>query len=176
MNILDYIRERWFCYRLKRQPVRAVLFPRWSNCHRVLVIYESDLLEKNQPIKQIVSQLQKEGKEVCTWGFLPLKQSRTAILPQSRILSKQDINWLYEPNKEVLQDLLSQRFDLLIDLTQEPCLTLQYLAMYANASFKTGRHIIEGVHDLMVDMPATDNPTPLFQQLLHFLQTIQSND
>ena len=80
---------------------------------------------------------------------------------------------LQQPLRE---ELTNSRFDLLIDLTQNRCLPLHYAALYANADFKTGRNLGLNIHDLMIEMPANENPTPLFNQITHYLQTINSND
>ena len=74
---------------------------------------------------------------------------------------------------------------MLIDLTLRPIRALRYLAMYADADFKVGLNLGEGIHDMLIAMPADVNeqgePMPveanaLFEQIMKYLTTIKSND
>ena len=176
MSILTSIRYRWFEHQRKKQPPRTAAFPVAGSWHSVLLLYESDIREKNTSVNEIIRRLMDEDRDVTAWGFLDVKNPHSAVLPQSRVMGLHDLNLLHDLKKPVREELQQKHYDLLIDLTEHPCLPLHYAAMYADAAFKTGRHIINGVHDLMVDMPAADNPVPLYEQILHFLTTIRSND
>lgn len=57
--------------------------------------------------------------------------------------------------------------------------------MYTDADFKAGMNIGEGIHDMLIAMPASHNeqgePLPveasaLFEQIMKYLTTIKSND
>ena len=176
MSILKSIRYYWFDHQRKKQQPRSAVFPAKNAWRKVLLLYESDILEKNPEVKEIIRRLMHEERDVTAWGYLDVKNPRSAILPQSRVLGRRDITFLHDLKQSVQEELRERQYDLLIDLTEHPCLPLHYAAMYAQAAFKTGRHIVEGIHDLMVDMPAADNPTPLYEQIIHFLTTIRSND
>ncbi|MBQ3633438.1 MAG: hypothetical protein II952_03985, partial [Paludibacteraceae bacterium] len=113
------------------------------------------------------------------------KEITTLILPQSRILGLQDYNFLGKPRDYVLEDLKADRYDLLIDLTTHPLLPLRYLAMYAEADFKVGLNLGEGLHDMLLSLPdfspeqgeeAQIETTWLYNQIMGFLTTIKSND
>lgn len=176
MNPIAFIRQQWFAYQTRRQTPRTVHFPVYDRCKTILLLYESDILEKNPFIKEIIRRLNHEGKEVTAWGFMPYKPPTSPILPQSRMLGWRDTCFTHNLKDTVRQDLQKETYDLLIDLTQNSCLPLHYTAMHAHANFKIGRQIVEGIHDMMINMPAAENPTPLFNQMIHFLTTIRSND
>ena len=87
--------------------------------------------------------------------------------------------------------LLQERFpdavyyDLLIDLTTHPMLPLRYLAMYADADFKVGLNLGEGIHDMLLSLPdltpeqgeeLSVEATWLYDQIMKYLTTIKSND
>ena len=173
MNIRDWI----FTYRMRHRPVRHVAFPRYADVRSILILYESDWQERNPYIRELVQRLLLEDKDVATWGYCAGKKDVTSpILPTSRILGERDINILKAPKQEIINDLLRRPFDLLLDLTQQPCLPLQYLAMYAPCDFKAGRLIRKGIHDFMVDVPPADTPRYLAEQILYYLQSIHSLD
>ena len=176
MNILDRFRQWLFERELKRQPIRDVRFPKWDKVRTVLLVYDSDVMEKNGDVREIMRRLMLDDKQVSLLGYVERKDVQSPILPQSRMLGTKDRNILYRLNKEVVADIAENEYDLVIDLTQTLCLPLHYAAMSARARFKAGRHIVDGLHDFDIEMAAQDDHTPLFNQIVHYLQTIESKD
>jgi hypothetical protein len=152
---------------------------------KVMIIYESDFLERNDAIKAIRQDLLRRKMDVTMWGYIDKKEIQTLILPQSRILGSQDYNWLGKPREEVLTDLRTEHYDLLLDLTTRPLLALRYLAMYTDADFKAGLNLGEGLHDMLISLPDIApeqeaelevEATWLYNQLMQYLTSIKSND
>ena len=145
---MNELREKIFAWILKRQLARKVVMPQWNEIRRVVVLYP------NGNIQHIIKQIENSGKEVVQFA-----------LPD-----KKDINWLTKrPNSDVRERIMARHFDLLIDLTQQPSLTMQYMAMYIRADFKVGRFIREGIHDLTIDTPPQVAPDYLLEQILKYI-------
>jgi hypothetical protein len=181
MKLKQYIFE----YLRKKQEPRDPRFPHLDQPLKILLIYESDVLERNDSIKSIRQDLLRRQMDVTMWGYVEKKDIQTLILPQSRILGLNDYNWLGKPREDVLTDLQAEHYDILIDLTTHPLLPLRYLAMYANADFKAGLNLGEGIHDMLLSLPdlAPDQEEEvsieaswLYQQIMSYLTTIKSND
>ena len=181
MKFKQYI----FDYLAKRQPEREPRFPHLDQPLKVMLIYESDPLERNDAIKTIRQDLLKRQMDVTMWGYVEKKEITTLILPQSRILGVDDYNLIGKPRDYVLTDLLAEHYDLLIDLTTRPMLPLRYLAMYTDADFKVGMNLGEGVHDMLISLPdftpeqgeeAKIEASWLFSQIMRYVTTIKSND
>lgn len=181
MKLKQYIFE----YLRKKQEPRDPRFPHLDQPLKILLIYESDVLERNDSIKSIRQDLLRRQMDVTMWGYVEKKEIQTLILPQSRILGLNDYNWLGKPREDVLTDLQAEHYDILIDLTTHPLLPLRYLAMYANADFKAGLNLGEGIHDMLLSLPdlAPDQEEEvsieaswLYQQIMSYLTTIKSND
>ena len=181
MNIKQYI----FDYLFKKQPAREPLFPHLDQPLKLLIIYESDVLERNDAIKSIRQDLLRRKMDVSMWGYVEKKEIATLILPQSRILGLNDYNVLGKPKEDVITDLQADHYDLLIDLTTKPCLPLRYIAMYTDADFKVGLNMGEGIHDMLLSLPdltpeegemAVVEATWLYDQIMNYLTTIKSND
>lgn len=153
-----------------------------------MLIYESDMLERNDAIKAIRQDLLKRQIDVTMWGYVAKKEIQTLILPQSRILGLADFNWLGKLKNEVKDDLRAEHYDLLIDLTTKPILPLRYLTLYTDADFKVGLNLGEGLHDMLISMPivapaegeSDEEPhvevTQLYNEIMKYLTTIKSND
>ena len=145
---MNELREKIFAWILKRQLARKVVMPQWNEIRRVVVLYP------NGNIQHIIKQIENSGKEVV----------------QFTLPDKKDINWLTKrPNSDVRERIMARHFDLLIDLTQQPSLTMQYMAMYIRADFKVGRFIREGIHDLTIDTPPQVAPDYLLEQILKYI-------
>ena len=104
---------------------------------------------------------------------------------QSRILGLNDYNLLGKPREDVINDLQSEHYDLLIDLTTRPLLPLRYLVLFADADFKVGMNLGEGIHDMLISLPdfspeqgdaAEIEASWLFNQIMEYLTTIRSMD
>ena len=80
--------------------------PQWDKVRSVVVLYPND------NIQHIIKQIEKDEKEVVVF-----------TLPD-----KKQIDWITErPKKDIREILIARQFDLLIDLTQQPSLTMQYM-------------------------------------------------
>ena len=181
MKLKQYIFE----YLRKKQEPRNPRFPHFDQPLKVMIIYESDVLERNDAIKSIRQDLLRRQMDVTMWGYVEKKEITTLILPQSRILGVDDYNLIGKPRDYVLTDLLAEHYDLLIDLTTRPLLPLRYLAMYTDADFKVGMNLGEGIHDMLISLPdlspeqgeeAEIEASWLYHQILSYLTTIKSND
>lgn len=179
------LKTKIFNYLQGKQPERTGRFPHVDRPLKVLLIYESDVLERNNAIKEIRQDLLRRQMDVTMWGFVEKKEIQSLVLPQSRILGLRDYNWLGKPRDYVLKDLQAEHYDLLIDLTNRQSLPLRYLAMLADADFKVGMNLGEGIHDMLIAMPTATNEKgeqlpvevkALYEQIMNYLTTIKSND
>ena len=179
------LKQKIFDYLRKKQPERQPRFPHLEQPLKVMIIYESDVLERNDAIKTIRQDLLRRQMDVTMWGFVEKKEILTLILPQSRILGSGDFNLLGKPRDYVINDLQADQYDLLIDLTTRPLLPLRYIAMYTQADFKVGMNLGEGIHDMLISLPdftpeqgdeAEIEASWLFDQIMQYLTTIRSND
>ncbi len=182
---MNKLKQYIFEYLRKKQEPRNPRFPHFDQPLKVMIIYESDVLERNDAIKSIRQDLLRRQMDVTMWGYVEKKEITTLILPQSRILGVDDYNLLGKPRDYVLTDLLAEHYDLLIDLTTRPLLPLRYLAMYTDADFKVGMNLGEGLHDMLISLPdlspeqgeeAEIEASWLYHQILSYLTTIKSND
>lgn len=182
---MNKLKQYIFEYLRKKQEPRNPRFPHFDQPLKVMIIYESDVLERNDAIKSIRQDMLRRQMDVTMWGYVEKKEITTLILPQSRILGVDDYNLIGKPRDYVLTDLLAEHYDLLIDLTTRPLLPLRYLAMYTDADFKVGMNLGEGLHDMLISLPdlspeqgeeAEIEASWLYHQILSYLTTIKSND
>ena len=162
-------------------------FVSYDYAKTVLLLFESDISEKNPVIHKIIHSLQQDGKKVCAWGFIDKKEVATAIFPDFRILHHKQTDFFQKPLPSYINELKDLKYDLLIDLTVQTFIPLEYVAMYANASCKTGiRKTKLPIYDFILDLDnmETSNELPetpidelyLFNQIIFYLKSIQTSD
>jgi hypothetical protein len=172
---MNKLRQFIFDYLRKKQPERQPRFPHLDQPLKIMLIYESDLLERNNLIKSFRQDLLRRQMDVTMWGYVEKKDIQTLILPQSRILGLADYNLWGKPRDYVVTDLKAEHYDLLIDLTTRPLLPLRYIAMLTDADFKVGLNLGEGIHDMLIGIENAE-VKELYEQIMNYLTTIKSND
>jgi hypothetical protein len=188
-NLNSYLFNKRAREYIKLTP-REHRFVNYRKAKTILLLFESDYTEKNQYIHRIISQMQQDGKKVTAWGFIDKKEIVTAIYPDFRILHHKQTDFFHRPLESFINELQYSEFDLLIDLSTRPIIPLQYLALYAIASFKTGlRKTDLPIYDFVLDigkMPvetestelseSTAEETYLYNQIIFYLKSIQTTD
>lgn len=173
---VDSMRERAFRRAQKKNRPSEAIFPSYAHIKKVLILFESDVLERNSQLKQLVRELQADGKTITAWGFVDKKQVSSAILRDYRILGTKDVNLLGKPKDYELQDLRNEHFDLLISLNVNNIMPLRYLSLYADADFRVGMVTNEPYeNNFMVAVPDDQkNLVYLFDQLMLYLRRINA--
>lgn len=173
------IKESIFNYTRKKQPQREKIFRNYADIRRVLIIFESDWLERHLQVKQLIKELQADGKEVSAWGFIDKKDRTTPILRDFRVVGTRETNVVGQLKKDVLTDFTREHYDVLIDLSVNNMLTLRYMALFADADFKVGKAVTSEpyLHDMMIALPDEQRDAAyLFDQIKHYLQSIQTKN
>ncbi len=165
-------------------------FVNYDKAKTILLLFESDYSEKNLITRRIINQMRLDGKKVSAWGFIDKKEVDTAIFPDFRILHHKQTDFFHKPLASYINELQYSEFDLLIDLSVKPIIPLEYLALYALASFKTGIRKTEiPMYDFVLDTEnvqtqteqeeLSENPvdeTYLYNQIIFYLKSIQTTD
>lgn len=151
MNLQEKLLELSYKHPAKRQ---VVMRP-WNKIHSIV------LLTENHDIQSIIKELTNMGKQVDVFS----------------IPDKNDICWFTARPKAALRKTLQTRcYDLLIDLTQQPNITMMYMVMYIQAGLKTGRHTRNNLYDLTIDTPIQEKPDFLYEQIVKYIQMFTQNE
>ena len=147
--MIDQLREKILGWHLRHQAARQVVMYPWQEIRSVLILHEG--LE----VEHIAQQLRSMGKEV-----------QVCAMPD-----KKEIYWLTGmPKKGMRERLQSRHYDMLMDLTQQTNITMQYMALYTRTGIKTGRDIGKKLYDLSIDTPAQPTADFLFEQIVKYIQ------
>ena len=149
MSFATWLFER----RLKKNRLaRKVDFPKYDDVKTVLVLLNDAMYEQN-----IVDFLSQDKKHV-TVKYPPQKEQISF--------------WTKKPKDEYLQTITERSYDLLLDLTSEEDITLQYVVLTAPALFRCGGYVKEGLFDMTV--LKTTSPLELAGEIIHYLKEIRA--
>lgn len=173
---MEKVKEMAFRYNQKRVPKQEVIFPSYAKIKKVLILFESDFLERNSQLKQLVKEIQMDGKVVTAWGYSNKKQTTSAILRDYRVIGQKDFTWYDKPKDYEIQDLQNEHFDLLINLNVNNLRQLRYLSLYADADFRAGLMTEEPYEsNFMVIVPEEErNIVYLFDQIMKYIRRINA--
>lgn len=172
--IRNKIQQMIFRYLQKRRP-RTPRYNSYRSAKSVLLLFESDIQERNVQIKTLIKQLQQDGKQVSAWGYVNKKTAESAVLRDYRVTSQSDYNFFWLPTDSVKQDISRERYDILIDLNISNCMPLRYLSLYAEADFRAGKQTEEPyLNDFIIDIKNESNPAYLFDQIVYYLKNIET--
>jgi len=169
------LKQLIFNHACSRQLRCDITFPDYRKIVSVFLLYESEWKERNPQIRAMVQQLQEEDKQVICWGYCKKDKVLSPNLPESRILGKRDFNILQRPKSDVKQFLERHTFDLLLDLTAQPILPMEYVALYSKAMFKIGAHEAP-MYNMVIPTPKSSDADFAFRQMIHYLKLIKSAD
>lgn len=185
-KIIRYVfRKRMKSYKAIEQRERR--FVKYENARSVLLLFESDEMEKNPEIRRIIQRLIADGKKVSAWGYVDKKLINTAILPDFKILNNKETDFLQKPNESFIRELENTSYDLMLDLTENDIIPLQYIVLYANVGLKAGvKRMNYELYDFLIDMETISNQTEenlvdinagfIYNQIIFYLKNIQTSD
>ena len=91
-------------------------------------------------------------------------------------ICQKDLNWYRIPQGNTVQNFMAEEFEIIIDLTLEDRLPIQYILAKSRARFKVGRwsESNKRILDMMIDMAGSRSLPQLIQQVHHYLLMVNS--
>lgn len=132
----------------------------------------TDPVSKNKVLKYADS-LSKNGKKVMLLGFINTKQTDLSL--SFKFFTLKDINWKMIPEGHDIEQFITSKFDILINLYLGENLSFEYISALSNASLRVGPYS-ENTHafDLIIDTPVEKGVEHLIKQIDFFLNRINS--
>lgn len=152
----------------------------FSQAINVGVIYDATEIQDLNKVKQLVKVLKEDHKNVKTLGYV--NDKTTKDFQQSRLgvdfFLNTDLNWHLKPENHIVENFISEEFDILIDLNMELALPLVYIACKSKAKFKVGRYDenCNEIYDLMLQIGKGADLNEFISQLKHYLTLINNTN
>lgn len=142
---------------------------------KAAVIFQPIDQDEFEKVQQFIKSLKDTGIDITAVGFI-----RDKKIPNIFLLRKgydffcfEDLNWYCKPVAPFIENLINEKFDILIDLSLERNLPVDYLIYLSKAGFKAGKHFENGhPFDLTIDISKNNNISFLIEQLEYYLSLI----
>lgn len=126
-------------------------------------------------VQNFVKSLRDEGLEVTAVGFIREKKMPNIFLLRKGFVffCYENLNWYCKPVAPFVESFIKEKFDILIDLSLERNLPVDYLSYLSKSGFKAGKHFEKGhPFDLTIDVSKNNQLSYLIEQLQHYLSLI----
>lgn len=146
----------------------------------VLVVYayrnEIEFAEAQKVVKLFQSETGAKLVDFVIYADVSKKKvenDEITVPKNALLLTKNDVNFYYRPKVEVTNTVVGEQYDLVVDISTQPCLPLSFLASRVKAVTKVGRkHDIPDIFDFTLDMKSSDSVTEFTKQVLNYMSII----
>ncbi len=152
-----------------RNTERQKVFPNLSRVHKILILSSKN----DSEIRSLTAGLKKSGKRIDVWAYNQ-HSSYLKEKTQYKRFGNQDITLFEIPKQYILNNIENEKYDLVIDLTKENIIPLQYLLALVDSPFKTGlKKQYADIYDFMIDTDEDLSEEKLLSQILFYLSQIE---
>lgn len=151
----------------------------FSNAQRIALLYEDHDEAFFKKIKNYVKYLHAEHgiRKVMAFGFIDADSKNIPIWHAHKLefdyFTRGDLNWHLKPS-HVIKQFTDRDFDILIDLSQEDCIPLNYVLSHSQAKMKVGRagSPNESAYDLLISMDEGQGIDQFINQVNFYLSNL----
>ncbi|MBE6313191.1 MAG: hypothetical protein E7076_08590 [Bacteroidales bacterium] len=156
----------------KANVARKKRFPDMMSAHSVCVLFESKYVS-DEVFAELNGLLKHKFKSV-RYIVLRKKKDMQEYLSCVSAFSRKEVFW-GKPSQSVVDNFLSQKDDLLIDLTLKESLPLKYLAGISGAECKCGLTKDDyALYDFEIRNLQSDSTIDLLKNMLKYLEMIKT--
>jgi hypothetical protein len=156
MRLLDRIKE-WLGRRaLLREvmPDRRPMARNLAECGKIGIVYLASDEQAHTHVRNYVKKIKDElgHHRITVIGYHEAKDLPAFLHPKLNFdaITQKQLNWYRIPHGNLVQNFMAEEHDVLIDLTLEDRLPIQYIVAKSRARFKVGR--LSGSNERFLDM------------------------
>lgn len=180
MKLLDRIKDWLGRRRLIREAVadRRPVARNLATAAKVGILYWAKDEITHQQVRNYVKKVKDELgiNKIMALGFVEEKAIPNHMSPKLNFdaFCLKDLNWYRIPGGNTVNNFITEEYEVLIDLTLEDILPIQYILAKSRARFKVGRYSEANKHflDMMIDMAGSQSLPQLITQVDHYLLMI----
>ena len=143
----------------------------------IAILYNAIDEPTQESVNKFVRLFQEKQKMVKAIGFAPYKNLPHYCFQRLSFdyLTKRDLYWYNKPkiNKKIT-DFIDEEFDILIDLSQNDCFPLKYIAGLSKAKFKVGQFKDNhyNIYDFMLNVEKDIEIDTYIKELIKYLSIL----
>ncbi len=182
MKLFDRLKEWMGIRRLLRDlpQDRKPIARNLGLARKVAIVY---VVEDEAAHNHVKNYVKRVKEELGISNIMALGYSDQKVMPHflhARLnfdaICQKDLNWYRIPQGNAVQNFMAEEFEVLIDLSLEDRLPVQYILAKSRARFKVGRwsESNKKILDMMIDMAGSRSLPQLIQQVHHYLLMVNS--
>lgn len=151
-----------------------------ENARMVGIVYVVKDERSFKRVKNYVKRLKEEWgiSKIKALGFYEGKEQPRYL--DSRLhydyFNKKDLNWYGKPHGSRVENFLDEEYEILIDLSLEESLPVQFVMANSRARFKVARltELNQKISDMLIDMAGSQSLSQYILQVDHYLTIINN--
>lgn len=182
MKLFDRFKEWMGIRRLVRDlpQDRKPIARNLALARKVAIVY---VVEDEAAHNHVRNYVKRVKEELGISNVMALGYSDQKVMPHYlhaklnfEAICQKDLNWYRIPQGNTVQNFVAEEYEILIDLTLEDRLPVQYIMAKSRARFKVGRwsESNKKILDMMIDMAGSRSLPQLIQQVHHYLLMVNS--
>ncbi|MFP4664705.1 MAG: DUF6913 domain-containing protein [Bacteroidales bacterium] len=146
----------------------------WKDVKHLGILYHCQSEKDLEEIKRFVDSL-PDGMTVRTLGYSDIKEPEDyQIQPEPyRFFSRADLNWYGKPVSDGVRKFIQTPFDLLINLSPDVVIPLDYVLVQSHARLIAGVKTENQQHDIMIDTASAASKSYILEQIVYYMKMIK---
>lgn len=158
--------------RKKKGISRDIHVHNFDTARSAVVLFDTGDPDAFKAIKEFRKFMEAKGIKCSAYGYVQQKEIPQDMLFRKNyeFVTKNDLNWYMKPAGEVVEAFYRNDPDLLVDLTFDNRLEIQFLVQLSTARFKIGCFTeSDNDYDLMINLQEKGDVAYLTEQIKHYI-------
>ena len=154
---------------------REVCVHNFDTAKSAVILFDTNDPESFKAIKDFRKYMEGNGIKCNAYGYVQQKEIPQDMLfwKKYAFITRNDLTWYMKPVGEVVDEFYGIDPDILVDLTFEVPLELQFLVQLSTARFKIGCFTeSENDYDLMINLSDNKDVGYLVEQIKHYISIL----
>ena len=182
MKLFDRLKEWMGLRRLLRElpQDRRPIAHNLAHARKVAIVY---LVEDEATHNHVRNYVKRIKDELGISNVKALGYSEQKVMPHYLhaklnfdAICQKDLTWYRIPQGNTVQNFMAEEYEIIIDLTLEDRLPIQYIMAKSRSRFKVGRWSESNIKilDMMIDVAGSRSLPQLIQQVHHYLLMVNA--
>lgn len=134
---------------------RAAQIINWNDANTIGILFNASNTVYFEIIRNIVKTISKQKKDVSILGYVNSKKVIDHYLYRKgfEFFTQKELNWYMNPKSSTVNSFVSKPFDILLNLSLEDYLPIQFIVAGSKARFKVSKYFETSAYaDLMINI------------------------
>lgn len=151
----------------------------FDDAKKIGLLYDATDDYNYEVVKQYVKSIRSQQKDILALGYVDKK-----VLPANQFaqygldfFTRKNLNWQMIPDNPIVTNFINEKFDILINLNNNKCFPLRYIAAVSNARFRVGRFDKKNMicYDMMIHLKGEPGIKNMIEETENYLRQIKTS-